>query len=137
MSNRECRITKSCSCFVWQYLCLLQKSISRSSRSNSLHTFDIHYSLFDIRYSKKLPIQCLISYHFAWFPCFCVGIRQSPLADMHSHAGAWERENSSRTRSEALALSSLFNYLRRLWTPVFTGVTTFYEFINFRHFNIL
>ncbi len=28
----------------------------RSSRSNSLHTFDIHYSLFDIRYSKKLPI---------------------------------------------------------------------------------
>jgi hypothetical protein len=26
--------------------------------------------------------------------------------------------------------SSVFNWLRILWTPVFTGVTTFYEFIK-------
>ena len=30
------------------------KSTSRSSRSNSLHSFDIHYFLFDILNSKKL-----------------------------------------------------------------------------------
>ena len=27
--------------------------------------------------------------------------------------------------------SSLFNQLRRAWTPVFTGVTTFYEIVKF------
>jgi len=27
--------------------------------------------------------------------------------------------------------SSIFNQLQSTWTPVFTGVTTFYEFINF------
>jgi len=27
--------------------------------------------------------------------------------------------------------SSYFKYLKILWTPVFTGVTTFYEIINF------
>jgi len=26
--------------------------------------------------------------------------------------------------------SSLFKQLKAIWTPVFTGVTTFYEFIN-------
>jgi hypothetical protein len=26
--------------------------------------------------------------------------------------------------------SSLFKQLQTIWTPVFTGVTTFYEFIN-------
>ncbi|MBU4345661.1 MAG: hypothetical protein KKC73_09640, partial [Proteobacteria bacterium] len=37
----------------------------------------------------------------------------------------------SRTRSEALALSSPFKQLQTIWTPVFTGVTNFYKFIKF------
>lgn len=31
------------------------KSINRSSRSKVLPSFDIHHSLFDIRYSKYIP----------------------------------------------------------------------------------
>jgi hypothetical protein len=31
--------------------------------------------------------------------------------------------------------SSKFKQLQTIWTPVFTGVTTFYEFINFGIFS--
>ena len=31
---------------------------------------------------------------------------------------------------QVLSLLSMFNGLRSLWTPVFTGVTIFHEFIN-------
>jgi len=47
-----------------------------------------------------------------FFPSFC-------------HSG------KSRARSEASALSSDFEQLKCFWTPVFTGVTTFYESIIF------
>ena len=39
-----------------------------------------------------LPVYTSLMSVLAWFLCSGVGIRQSRLADMHSRAGAWERE---------------------------------------------
>jgi hypothetical protein len=59
ISNVECRIMKVSYSFVLQYQCFSQISKStgclHQSRSKVLPSFDIHHSLFDIRYSKYIP----------------------------------------------------------------------------------
>ena len=54
-----------------------------------------------------------------------------------SHAGAWEPDlvgwvECSETQHFKIAQPNL-RMRQRLWTPVFTGVTTFYEFIKLEY----
>ena len=60
------------------------------------------------------------------------GIQLNPLILPLSPANGGEGGGEGgRTKKEIPIQSSYFKYLKILWTPVSTGVTTFYETINF------
>ena len=68
------------------------------------------------------------------------GIKLNPLTLPLSPANGGEGGGEGRRIKKEIPIhSSYFKYLKILWTPVSTGVTTFYEIINIPvfHFSII
>jgi hypothetical protein len=82
-----------------------------------------------------------------------IGSQREPLRKLGDSASKWkplqkldkverpERPDLNKRlpgEVERKPESRNFNKLKNLWTPVFTGVTTFYDFINFEpHFPVI